>query len=525
MKRNKIFYIAFIALLATSACIKDLDVTPSDPNIVTSATLYDNPDAWKMVLAKCYAGLAVSGQRGPAGNADISDIDEGFSTYLRQYWCASELPTDEAVISWNDAGLKDYHNQNWSASNPFITAMYNRIYYQVSLLNEYIRAINSKIDGLSTTLKAEVTMYRAEARFLRAFSYWHALDLFGKVPFVTDADPVGAFLPKQATKAELFDYIETELLDIDSDLAEPGTNEYGRVDQAAAWTLLAKLYLNAETYIGDAKYTECVSNCIKVINSGYELDPVYANLFMADNQQSPEVIFPVTFDGNNTQTWGGMTFVIHAAIGGSMSAASFGIDNGWGGTRTTSAFVEKFDDITGSTDSRALFYTNGQSLGIADLSTFTDGYAIRKFTNIKSTGGSGSNATFVDTDFPVFRLADVYLMYTEAVLRGGSGGSTDDALGYINELRERAYGDDSGNIIVDDLTLSFVLDERARELYWEGHRRTDLIRYGVFTSGDYLWPWKGGESAGVATDDKYNIMPIPSSDIGANPTLTQNDGY
>jgi len=525
MKRYKIFSFAFVALLAINACVKDLDVTPSDPKIVTSATLYNDPESWKMVLAKCYAGLAVSGQQGPAGKADISDIDEGFSTYLRQFWCASELPTDEAVISWNDAGLKDYHNQNWASTNPFITAMYNRIYYQVSLLNEYIRAINSRIDGLSGTLKTEVNTYRAEARFLRAFSYWHALDLFGSVPFVTEADAVGAFMPKQATKAELFTYIESELLAIESDLAEPGANEYGRVDQAADWTLLAKLYLNAEVYIGSQKYTECITYCDKVISSGYSLDPVYANMFKADNNLSPEIIFPVTFDGNSTRTWGGMTFVIHAAVGGKMSAASFGIDNGWGGTRVTRAFVEKFDDPSGATDARAMFFTDGQALDIANLSTFTDGYAIKKFTNVTSGGQPGSNATFPDTDYPVFRLADVYLIYAEAVLRGGSGGSTDAALGYVNAIRERAYGDESGNITADELTLPFILDERSRELYWEGHRRTDLIRYGLLTSGDYLWPWKGGVAEGKATDSKYNLMPIPASDLGANPTLTPTPGY
>jgi hypothetical protein len=97
--------------------------------------------------AKCYAGLAVR-TKGSGVQPDIAGIDEGFSTYLRQYWCASELPTDEAVVSWNDAGLKDYHNQNWSPSNPFITAMYNRIYYQISLVNEYIRAIDSKVGSL-----------------------------------------------------------------------------------------------------------------------------------------------------------------------------------------------------------------------------------------------------------------------------------------------------------------------------------------------------------------------------------------
>ncbi len=525
MKRYTIFSIAFVAFMAITACVNDLDVLPPDPNIETSATLFDDPSAWKMVLAKCYAGLAVSGQQGPAGKPDIQDIDEGFSTYLRQYWCASELPTDEAVISWNDAGLPDYHFQNWSNTNTFISAMYNRIYYQVALLNEYIRAINSKIGGLSSSLQEEVTMYRAEARFLRAFSYWHALDLFGSVPFVTEADKVGFFMPKQISKADLFAYIESELLAIESELAEPGTNEYGRIDKAAAWTLLAKLYLNAEVYIGTQKYTECITYCKNVINSGYSLDPVYKNIFMADNQNSPEIIFPVEFDGMNTRSWGGMTFIIHAQVGGKMVAADYGLDNGWGGTRTTRALVDKFADPSGATDSRAMFFTEGQNIDIASMTTFTDGYAIRKFSNMSSTGTAGSHPTYVDTDYPVFRLADVYLMYAEAVLRGGTGGSTTDALGYVNDLRERANGDESGNILESDLTLDFIIDERARELYWEGHRRTDLIRFGLLTGGDYLWPWKGGVAAGTATNSRYNLMPIPATDLGANPTLEPTPGY
>ena len=152
-----------------------------------------------------------------------------------------------------------------------------------------------------------------------------------------------------------------------------------------------------------------------------------------------------------------------------MDPSVSGIDNGWGGTRTTSAMVLKFDTLN---DQRALFYTDGQNLEIEDVTRFTDGYAIVKFTNVDKDGNPGSNLTFPDTDYPMFRLADAYLMYAEAVLRGGNG-SIDDALSYINELRERAFGDSSGNISAGELDLDFIIDERARELYWEGHRRTD----------------------------------------------------
>jgi len=125
----------------------------------------------------------------------------------------------------------------------------------------------------------------------------------------------------------------------------------------------------------------------------------------------------------------------------------------------------------------------------------------------------------------LFRLADIYLTYAEAVLRGGTGGDANTALTYINWLRQRAYGDSSGNITGADLNLNFILDERGRELYWEGTRRTDLIRYGLFTSGNYLWPFKGGVEAGTGVDDKYNLFPISATDMVANPNLKQNPGY
>jgi hypothetical protein len=508
------------------SCIKDLDTVPIDPDVVTSATVYDDPASYKMVLAKLYAGLAVTGQTGPAGNPDISGIDEGFGQYLRGYWYAQEFTTDEAVISWNDQTIKDYHWQTWNSSDVFITAFYYRIFYQITVCNEFIRETSDeKLDerGVTGGLRTEIGHYRAEARFLRALSYYHALDLFGNVPFVTEENEPGAFFPEQINRADLYDYIEKELLAIEGQLIDARANEYARADKAAAWMLLAKLYLNSEVYKGQQKYTECLTYCNKIIGAGYTIEPEYKNLFLADNDNSGEVIFPIAFDGIHTRTWGGTTFIIHAAVGGEMVPADYGIDGGWAGTRTTSALVNKFPDETGDADGRAMFFTEGQNKEIEDISSFNDGYAITKFRNVTSDGAPGSDLTFPDTDFPMFRLGDVYLMYAEAVLRGGTGGDLGTAVGYVNALRERAYGDNSGNVA--DIDLQFIIDERARELYWEGHRRTDLIRYEMFTTSAYLWPWKGKAAEGTATDDRYNLFPIPSSDITANPNLVQNQGY
>ncbi|MBK6932309.1 MAG: RagB/SusD family nutrient uptake outer membrane protein [Saprospirales bacterium] len=176
-------------------------------------------------------------------------------------------------------------------------------------------------------------------------------------------------------------------------------------------------------------------------------------------------------------------------------------------------------------DRRAMFHTAGQSLEIADISQFTEGYAITKFTNIRSDGTPGSHLTFVDTDYPVFRIEDAYLMYAEAVLRGGTGGDISTAVTLVNKIRERAYLGTAGNIQANALTLDFILDERARELYWEGHRRSDLIRYGRFSETTYLWPWKGGVPEGVSRPSFYDVYPLPANDVGANPNLKQNDGY
>jgi starch-binding outer membrane protein, SusD/RagB family len=524
---KSISVLLFGFIVAFSSCFNDLNTTPLDPDEVTSELVFSDADSYKQFLAKIYAGLALSGQQGPAGQPDISGIDEGFSTYLRQYWKAQELSTDEAVIAWNDGNIHDYEQQDWDAANEFVTAMYNRIMYQVVLCNEFIReSEKGKLDdrGITGPVRDEIPFFRAEARFLRALSYWHGLDMFRNMPFVTEDDKIGAFFPEQTNAEDLFNYLEAELLAIETELAAPQSNEYGRADQAAAWMLLAKLYLNAEVYVGRSYNDQCITYCKKVIDSGYTLDADYQALFRADNNEATGLIFPVRFDGEFSRTWGGMTFIIHASVGGSMDPAASGIDNGWGGIRTTSAHVAKFDTLN---DGRAMFYTDGQSLEIESVADFTDGWAINKFTNLDKDGNFGSDPdnVFPDTDFPMFRLADAYLMYAEAIERGGAGGDISAAVGYINDLRERGFGNSDHNITEGELNLDFILDERARELYWECHRRTDLIRYGRFSESTYIWPWKGNVAEGESRPAFYDVFPIPATDLTANPNLKQNTGY
>ena len=717
---RNIFLVLISLMLTTTGCFKDLDTTPLDEDIQISSVVYNAPGAYKQVLAKLYASFAVTGQEGPAGQGDISGIDEGFGSYLRMYWYHQELPTDEAVIGWNDATIKDFHNQSWNAQDGFIFAMYSRIFYTISVCNEFLReTTEEKVDGRGqASIKGEVATYRAEARFLRALAYYHALDLFRNVPFVTENDEVGSFFPQQIQAVDLFDWLEQEILDLSGQLAAANSNEYGRADQAAAWMLLAKLYLNAEVYIGEDRYSDAAEYSRRVIETGYQLEDVYGHNFLADNETSSEIIFPINFDGDRTQTYGGMTFVINASIGGDMDPAASGVQGGWGGTRTTSALVAKFPEVGGTLvepvfdsgnypllnvpgayqgwdpendanamasinddgnyegyfyfaeggefkfalgswdtnwgdtgadgtlepggdnlsvtdpgfyritvdtanltysvlktewgligdatpggwdndtdmtynpesgaweltveltkgeikfranddwginlgdtngnaileqdgsnisipsagtytiklyldkpdytyalistvdDKRKFFFTEGQTLEIEDISQFQEGYAITKFKNIRRDGSAGSNGNFPDTDYPVFRLADAYLMHAEAIMR--SSGVNDEALSSVNAVRIRAG---AGAITESDLTLDFLLDERARELYWEGHRRTDLVRFGQLTDGSYIWPWKGGIPEGTSTPGYRDVFPIPSSDIGANPNLSQNPGY
>ncbi|NOU18925.1 MAG: RagB/SusD family nutrient uptake outer membrane protein [Bacteroidales bacterium] len=539
MRQLKIYIALIITMVIMSSCLKDLDVTPNDPNITTSSNLFKNEAAFKQALAKLYATYAISGQTGGGGgNPDIQGIDENFGNYLRQYWGLQELSTDEAIIAWDDATIKNFHWQTWAPNDVFISALYSRIYYTIALCNEFIRTSSERIPSVTGSYQTNLKLFKAEARFLRALSYWHAIDMFGNVPFVTEANKPGAFSPERITRANLFNYIESELKAIETDLAAPKANEYGRADRVAAWMLLSKLYLNAQVYIAQDKNTEALTYINQVIGSAYSFDPNYQRIFSADNNESPEIIFPICFDGQNTQQYGGMTFIMHASNGGGMPL--FGIDGGWGGIRTIKNFVSLFgvqeSDYssgnplnTGAADKRALFYFNPDTWkwSITNIGTFTHGIGVVKFRNVTSTGGEAPNShpSFVSTDFPMFRLTDAYLMYAEAVLRGGTGGNAGTALTYVNQIRQRAYGNATGDINSGQLTLDFILDERGRELYWECHRRTDLIRFGKFTGGSYLWEWKGNSQAGTATPAFRDLYPIPANDLVANPNLKQNDGY
>lgn len=534
MRQSVKLLAVFLIPVLVSSCAKKLDLFPQ--NDLTPEKVYATADGYKSVLAKIYGTLAITGNTGPSGAPDIGGgLDEGSQVaFIRMFFNCQELPTDEAVVAWNDQTIQNFHSMKWTSDDPFLKGMYARPIYNITLINEYLReATDEKLASRSITGTAadDIKKSRAEARFLRAFNYWVMLDLFGKSTFITEENLVGTDVPGEISRTDLFNYVETELKAIESDLAPVRTIEYGRVDQGADWALLARLYLNAQVYTGTAKWTEAITYANKVIGAGYTLNNNYAQMFMADNdKRKDEFMFAITIDGLRTKAYGNTTFFAHAACGDDFS--EYGVDAGWYGYRATKGLADKFSDLSGTTDTRALFKTNSfgttpSQIAISDVTNFSNGLHVKKWINVRSDGGAISDITkaFADIDFPVFRLPEMYLIYAEAVLRGGTGGDKPTAVNYINLIRQRAYGGPAGNITSTDLTLQFVLDERARELYWEGHRRTDLVRYGLLTTNTYLWPWKGGVSSGTAVDAKYDIFPVPAENRTSNPNLSQNDGY
>ncbi len=537
MNKNKILLTIFLSALMITSCVNDLDVTPQDPDTIMAGNLNDNPVYMKQVLGKIYASFNLAGQ-GANGGADIAASDENFFTTTRALWNLQEITTDEAICGWGDVGIADLNTQTWSPSNPFLTAVYQRLGLTITYANDFIRLTADNTD-------ADVKRYNAEARFLRALAYYWYIDLFGNPPFTTEKDVVGKFYPKQIQRADLFKYIESELKSIEDLLGEPKFS-YPQADKAAAQMLLARLYLNAKVYTGTAQWENCKTYCDKVINSGkYSLAPNYRQNFSADNdgRKNPEMIFAWEQDGINTQGYVGTTFIIESSSDATYIRAEdyHGLtsNTNWNGNRARKEFMNILVDtlatyggsipandveFSKSKDKR-VFLKMKKSMDIPSASSSGDyGIGVYKFTAKNADGSKAANynPAFASTDFPIFRLADAYLMRAEAQFNLGR---STEAVNDINIIRTRAFGNTSGNITTAQLTPQFILDERAREFYYEAHRRTDLVRFGQFTDGTYKWQWKGGTFSGAKTSSHLDIFPIPGDEVSANQNIKQNPKY
>ena len=371
------------AAMFTTSCVNDLNVTPIDPNIQTPEDVLNSIEAYQQLLAKCYGGLSVSASEGPDSSPDIDGIDGGYGQYMRALFHLQELPTDEASVCWNDQTIKSLHGLSWTTSDVFVTAMFSRIYYQIGLCNEFIR----RAEAAEEFQGEEMDYMLAQARALRALSYYHAIDLFGNVPFATEDNSVGASGPDQILRYDLYEWLVNEI-----------DGEDGFRDM-----LLAKIYLNAEVFTADdpqgrpviSAWDECAAESKKIVDT-YSLPSEWQWNFSADNNLCPEIIFAVQSDGANIQTYGSTNFVIKSSIvsGNPDWQAALGTNDGWGGLVVTPQFLDLFDE---SADQRFLF-TDGSEFGeqahtreIIDNSNFASGWCQMKFTNLKHDGSPADN--------------------------------------------------------------------------------------------------------------------------------------
>lgn len=546
MKRNMkhIAWIAVGASMLFTACIGDLDTLPLNPSDSTSETVYGADESGYIAgLTKLYFNF-VSNE-----TTDLQVSDAGASELVRAFWTVQEVTSDACKCAWeNDAWVRAMNTNTWSdADNDATYAVYVRTLQGIAYTNEYLRQTASdrlSDRGVSSELAAKIQGFRAEARFLRAYFYWMALDVFGDVPFTTENSPFGGGVnPKQASRKDVFDYCISELtaLAADDSPMPAARSNYPRADKGAVLGLLARMYLNAEVYTGTPMWQEAKDACEDIFTMGYSLCPEYADLFRGDNGENPEalneVLFGISYDAEQTQSYGGTSYLTLAAIAAtdvSSTQMINGVNNGWGGIRVPYEYVEKYFNVRNAdysagtydvNDKRGrMFYIKGRSESMdGALYVFLNGWSCLKFNNIPhnmdqdSYLATAASKAYSDIDFPMIRLGEIYLIYAEACMNLGQANT---ALPKVQDLAARA-----GVTAPTSITQEWLIEERARELMWEGHRRTDLIRYGKFTSSSFLWTYKGGSFSGQGFDDHMKIFAIPASELASNPELHQNPGY
>ncbi|MBQ7898593.1 MAG: RagB/SusD family nutrient uptake outer membrane protein [Bacteroidales bacterium] len=538
MKLKNIFSAVAAAAMLT-ACVGDLNTIPLNETDVTSETAYGADEAgYVQGLTKIYFQLVSNNTQ------DLQVADGGASEFIRAFWSTQEVTADAAKCAWGDAWVNDLNNCTWKGDvlNDAVYAVYVRTLQGITYVNEYLRQTsndNLSLRGCSDAVKAKVQEYRAEARFLRAFFYWAAMDTFGQVPFSTENTQFGGgYNPPQAPATEIFDFVVSELNDLASDdSAMPAAqSNYPRADKGSVLGLLARVYLNAEVYTGKAMWAEAKATCEKIYGLGYALAPTHAEIFRGDNGENPdakkEMLFAASYNAEHTQSYGGTTYLTLSTLSGDDGAVNItGINGGWAGNRVPDHYVQTYfapssaDFSTGEytiADKRGqYFYIKGRTQSMQDnLNTFLNGWSCIKYNNVPHDmdavdyAATAATKNFSDIDWPLIRLGEIHLIYAEACMHAGG-----DASAQVAALAERA-----GVAAPKTIDADFLMAERARELMWEGHRRTDLIRFGKWISG-YNWTYKGGNFGGQDLPEHFNVFPVPSTELATNLDLQQNPGY
>lgn len=495
--------------------------------------------------------------------ADFDPAVASVYSYLRSlishggFWQAQEVTADEIVMppnasGWDDGGIyRRMHYHTWNSEQAHISSMWSAFYRGVILSNQVIEQIET--DKIPSPSANDKTAGLAELRAARAFYYWLICDNFGDAPLVTTP---GSDLPEKSTRKQIYDFIVSELTEVIPSLSEvQGGTSYGRMNKWAAKALLANVYLNAEVYVGEPHWADCIAQCNEIIDSNKcELSGNYSDPFRTVGvETSKEVIFTIPFDeklatGNSIHmfSWHGelkKKYETEATPWGSGSAMGI------------SQFIDTYDvDDSRLEDTWLMgpqYAANGTLLlGTYDMKgeplNFTkdipsgnytkeaEGYRMNKFEIVKGAQGSSS------TDFPLFRYSQVLLMKAECLLRTGASGAGE----LVTEVRRRAYKDDPTKAIVTDAQLQEnssyqygyvedykivdkgntdpivfgrMLDELGWEFAWEMYRRRDMIRFGVYTKKSWLSHKPQGEYR--------KVFPIPESVITSNPMLIQNPDY
>lgn len=513
IKSRKLLYAILSIALAVSftSCLDDLNTVPQGPNVELDP--YADASNYPMLIAKVYAGFSKLGITGPDKDGDIpSSSDQGKTTFLRTYFNIQELTSDEAKCAWSDIDERNYSQTFLTPDNYIGYMLYQRCMLNIVFANEFLK--NTQVPRVEVD---HLDRSRAEVRVLRAMNYYFLLDVYGNPGWVTEDHPV-TYIPQQLGREGMFNWIESELLDIEKSgvLLDQSASTYGLITNQVLQTVLAKMYINAEVYTGKARWNDALTYAKKVTSySNLQLEGTYQNLFCADNDRSKEIIFTLPYDNKLATDWGGIVFVMASSTGGDMLSL-LDFTASWSGNRAT----QQLSGLFANNDKRALFFKTDRDQNMTDLGNFNKGWSVMKFTNKGWDGATNVNGPgqWADTDFPLFRLADVILIQAEAELRLGDAAN---ALTTYNKVHAHPR---TGLSAATSITLQDILNERGRELYWEGQRRTDLIRFGKFTKG-YNWAWKGGSQNGGDIDDKYNLLPISTKHLTGNPALVQNELY
>jgi len=510
MKNNKhVNYWIWLLAILTLSCTK------LDEKLYSSLdanNFYQNEQECLLAMGDSYTRLAYQ-----AGN-------------LWGIYGTQVATTDEAVIPGRAKGpylgnngiWLDLHRHNFKANNNPILSSWQYAFTTAASCNQVIYQIER-----SPAQFARKPNMIAELKMLRAYAYFVAMDLFGNIPISLDfADTT---LPDQYSRADAFRIIEEEIQN-NLPLVErqPTSYNYGRATKALGFTLLAKMYLNADKWLGQPMWQKAIDMCDSVINMHYySLEKNYFKNFMIQNEDSKENIFVVPYDRKLGFGWEMHEYTLHPAFA-SVYDITAPLWNGMSATEQLYNLYDPQDIRINSWMEGPQFDQNGNPLlnssgtqlvftpAIASLTGAgeADGVRCKKW---EIPRGLQTKNESMDNDLVIYRYADILLMKAEAIMRRNGGMATTEAVNLVNQIRERAFGNSDHNYTTATLTLDELLNERSRELAWEGTRRQDLIRFGRYQSAWFGKPAEAG--------NKSDLLPIPSQILPSNPKLKQNPGY